>query len=62
MHKKPVIKGTRLTFEYILNLLARGTAVTEILEEYEGLVEVDINHCPLIRIKSVKILSKPPLT
>jgi uncharacterized protein (DUF433 family) len=34
---KPVIKGTRLTVEYILNLLAHGTTVAEILEEYQGL-------------------------
>ena len=36
---KPVIKGTRLTVEYILNLLAHGATVTEILEEYKGLVQ-----------------------
>lgn len=34
---KPVIKGTRLTVEYILNLLAHGATVTEIIAEYEGL-------------------------
>jgi uncharacterized protein (DUF433 family) len=39
---KPVIRGTRLSVEYILNLLAHGATVTEILEEYEGLVEADI--------------------
>lgn len=33
---KPVIGGTRLSVEYILNLLAHGTTVAEILEEYEG--------------------------
>jgi uncharacterized protein (DUF433 family) len=42
---KPVIKGTRLTVEYILNLLAHGATVEEILEEYEGLVEADIQGC-----------------
>jgi uncharacterized protein (DUF433 family) len=42
---KPVIKGTRLTVEYILNLLAHGATVGEILEEYEGLVEADIQGC-----------------
>lgn len=34
---KPVIRGTRLTVDYILNLLAHGALVEEILEEYEGL-------------------------
>ena len=31
---KPVIKGTRLTVEFILNLLAHGSTVEEILEEF----------------------------
>ena len=44
---KPVIKGTGLTVEYILNLLAHGATITEILEEYEGLVEADIRACLL---------------
>jgi len=39
---KPVIKGTRLTVEYILNLLAHGATIEEILQEYEGLVPEDI--------------------
>jgi len=34
---KPVIKGTRLTVEYILNLLAHGATAEEILKEYDGL-------------------------
>jgi uncharacterized protein (DUF433 family) len=34
---KPIVKGTRLTVEYILNLLAHGATEAEILEEYEGL-------------------------
>ena len=34
MTGKPVIKGTRLTVEYILGLLAHGATVPEILEEY----------------------------
>ncbi|WP_309738175.1 DUF433 domain-containing protein [Chamaesiphon sp. OTE_20_metabat_361] len=47
MTGKPVIRGTRLTVEYILNLLAHDTTVTEILTEYEGLVEADIKACLL---------------
>lgn len=32
MVAKPVIKGTRLTVEYILNLLAHGETAIEILK------------------------------
>jgi len=42
---KPVIKGTRLTVDYILNLLAHGATTGEITEEYEGLTEADIRAC-----------------
>lgn len=42
---KPVIKGTRLTVEYILNLLADGATVSEILREYNGLTQEDIQAC-----------------
>ena len=39
---KPVIRGTRLTVQYILNLLAHGVTVDEILQEYRGLKKEDI--------------------
>ncbi len=39
---KPIIKGTRLTVEYILNLLAHGATTEEVLEEYQGLKPEDI--------------------
>jgi uncharacterized protein (DUF433 family) len=45
MAGKPIIKGTRLTVEYILNLLAHGATTEEILEEYEGLKPEDIQAC-----------------
>jgi uncharacterized protein (DUF433 family) len=31
---RPVIRGTRLTVEYILNLLAHGGTEADILDEY----------------------------
>ena len=44
---KPVIKGTRLTVQYILGLLAHGATMNEILQEYEGLPREDILACLL---------------
>ncbi|MGE0886094.1 MAG: DUF433 domain-containing protein [Blastocatellales bacterium] len=58
---KPVIKGTRLTVEYILNLLAHGATHAEILEEYEGLTEEDIRACLLFAENTLKDASFMPL-
>jgi len=44
---KPVIRGTRLTVQHILNLLAHGATVDEILQEYRGLTKEDILACLL---------------
>lgn len=58
---KPVIRGTRLTVEYTLNLLAHGATVTEILEEYQGLAPEDIQACLLFATKSLANTSFMPL-
>ncbi|OIO93801.1 MAG: antitoxin [Anaerolineae bacterium CG2_30_64_16] len=39
---KPVIKGTRLAVEFIVNLLAQGWSEREILKNYPGLTREDI--------------------
>ena len=51
---KPIIKGTRLTVEFILNLLAHGATVAEIIEEYDGLTEEDIQACLLFAKNSLE--------
>jgi uncharacterized protein (DUF433 family) len=53
MAGKPIIKGTRLTVEYILNLLAHSATTEEILEEYQGLKPEDIQACFLFATKSL---------
>ena len=58
---KPIIKGTRLTVEYILNLLAHGATNTEILDEYEGLTPEDIKACLLFATKSLEDTAFMPL-
>lgn len=62
MAGKPVIRGTRLTVEYILNLLAHGTTVEEILKEYEGLVREDIQACLLFATRSLESTTFMPLS
>lgn len=49
---KPTIRGTRLSVEYILNLLAHGATQDEILSEYEGLVPEDLTACLLFSAQS----------
>jgi uncharacterized protein (DUF433 family) len=58
---KPVIKGTRLTVEYILGLLAHGATAIEILGEYEGLVQEDIQACILFATKTLENTTFMPL-
>jgi len=42
---KPVIRGTRLAVEFILELLAAGQNENEILANYPGLAREDILAC-----------------
>jgi len=45
MSGKPVIRGTRLTVQYVVGLLAQGASVQEILDEYQGLAREDVQAC-----------------
>jgi len=58
---KPVIKGTRLTVEFILGLLAQGTTREEILQEYQGLEVEDVQACLLFAMKSLERTDFMPL-
>ena len=58
---KPVIKGTRLTVEYILGLLAHGTTIEVILEEYDGLAREDILACLWFAARSLESTAFMPL-
>jgi uncharacterized protein (DUF433 family) len=61
MAGKPVIRGTRLTVEYIVNLLAHGASEQEILDEYEGLVAEDIQACLLFAAQCLQSTFVMPL-
>lgn len=61
MTGKPVIRGTRLTVDFILNLLAHGATENEILNEYKGLTIEDIQACFLFATNSLKNTEFMPL-
>ncbi len=42
---KPVIRGTRISVELILDLLTRGYTREQILEQYDHLTPDDIQAC-----------------
>lgn len=42
---KPVIRGTRLAVEFVLELLAAGQSAQEIISDYPGLTREDILAC-----------------
>jgi uncharacterized protein (DUF433 family) len=42
---KPIIKGTRISVEFILELLASGAMESEILQDYPHLKSKDIKAC-----------------
>ncbi len=47
---KPIIKGTRLTAQFILGLLAQGITTEEILQEYKNLTKEDVFACLAINL------------
>lgn len=61
MMGKPVIKGTRLTVEFIVNLMAHGSTIDDIIAEYEGLKPEDIQACLLFAGESLSKAEFMPL-
>jgi uncharacterized protein (DUF433 family) len=58
---KPVIKGTWIPVEFIINLLAHGSTEGDILREYKSLTHEDIQACLLFASKSLEDSSFMPL-
>ena len=42
---KPIIKGTRLSVDFIIGLLAQGWPEQEVLRNYPGLTHEDVQAC-----------------
>jgi len=42
---KPIVKGTRISVEFVIDLLARGWFTAQVLSEYDHLKPEDIQAC-----------------
>lgn len=42
---KPIIKGTRISVEFVVDLLGRGWTFEQILHEYDHLQREDLQAC-----------------
>jgi len=62
MAGKPVIKGTRLTVQFILALLGSGANIEDILGEYEGLTREDVLACLQFAREAMERTDYFPLT
>jgi uncharacterized protein (DUF433 family) len=58
---KPIIKGSRLSVEFILNLLANGQSAEEIVKEYHGITIDDIHACLYFAARSLEDTTFMPL-
>ena len=51
---KPVIKGTRISVEFVLELLASGVTEDQILQYYSHLTKDDIHACLQYAAKALR--------
>jgi uncharacterized protein (DUF433 family) len=59
---KPVVKGTRLAVEFVIDLLAQGWTEDEILRNYPGLTRDDIHACLAYASEVLRAQKIYPLT
>lgn len=55
---KPVVRGTRIAVEFVIELLAEGWSEAQILDNYPGLTHEDLRACLLYAsdvLKSEKV-------
>ena len=54
LYGKPVIRGTRVPVDLILEKLGAGETVAELLEAYPGITKESINACLFFASDSIK--------
>jgi uncharacterized protein (DUF433 family) len=62
MRGKPLVKGTRITVEQVLKLLAQGLSTKEILKDYPHLTKDDITAVLLYAAKVASEEEVYPIT
>ena len=45
---KPVIRGTRMSVEFVVGLLAQGWSIDDLLAEYDHITREDVQACQLM--------------
>lgn len=58
---KPVIKGTRLAVEFVIELLAQGWSEEEVIRNYPGLTREDIQGCLAYASEALRVEKVYPL-
>lgn len=58
---KPIVKGTRLSVEFVLGLLAQGWSEADVLRNYPGLSREDIQACLAYASEALSIERVYPL-
>ena len=51
---KPIVKGTRISVEFILELIASGGSIADIVQHYSFLTEEDVRQAVLFAAASMK--------
>lgn len=51
---KPIVRGTRIAVEFVIDLMGRGWSVEQILQEYDHLTQEDIQACLLYASEMLK--------
>jgi uncharacterized protein (DUF433 family) len=54
LNGKPIIKGTRISVEFILELIASGGSIAEIVRNYPFLAEDDVRQAELFAAGTLK--------
>jgi len=62
MAGKPVIRGTRISVDYVLKRIGHGSTIDELVDEYEGLTAEDFQSCLIFASRAISETDFVPLS